>query len=80
MWVLVNHFKSQSGGGGPKRARQAQGVRTIAEELAAAGERHIVVMGDLNEGPDGPGPAGRQPGHPPRPQRTPGRGLCPPNL
>jgi endonuclease/exonuclease/phosphatase family metal-dependent hydrolase len=51
VWVLVNHFKSQSGGGGPKRARQAQGVRTIAEELVAAGERHIVVMGDLNEGP-----------------------------
>jgi endonuclease/exonuclease/phosphatase family protein len=51
VWVLVNHFKSQSGGGGPKRARQAQGVRTIAEDLVAAGERHIVVMGDLNEGP-----------------------------
>jgi Endonuclease/Exonuclease/phosphatase family len=51
VWVLVNHFKSQSGGGGPKRARQAQGVRTIVEELVAAGERHIVVLGDLNEGP-----------------------------
>ena len=25
LWVLVNHFKSQSGGGGPKRARQAAG-------------------------------------------------------
>jgi endonuclease/exonuclease/phosphatase family metal-dependent hydrolase len=51
VWVLVNHFKSQSGGGGPKRARQAQGVRRIVEDLVAAGERHIVVMGDLNEGP-----------------------------
>jgi hypothetical protein len=51
VWVLVNHFKSQSGGGGPKRARQAQGVRTIVQDLVAAGERHIVVMGDLNEGP-----------------------------
>jgi predicted extracellular nuclease len=51
VWVLVNHFKSQSGGGGPKRARQAQGVRTIVEDLVAAGERHIVVLGDLNEGP-----------------------------
>jgi endonuclease/exonuclease/phosphatase family metal-dependent hydrolase len=51
VWVLVNHFKSQSGGGGAKRARQAQGVRTIVEDLVAAGERHIVVMGDLNEGP-----------------------------
>jgi endonuclease/exonuclease/phosphatase family metal-dependent hydrolase len=51
VWVLLNHFKSQSGGGGPKRARQAQGVRTIVDDLVAAGERHIVVMGDLNEGP-----------------------------
>jgi endonuclease/exonuclease/phosphatase family metal-dependent hydrolase len=51
VWVLVNHFKSQSGGGGAKRARQAQGVRTIVEDLVAAGERHIMVMGDLNEGP-----------------------------
>jgi endonuclease/exonuclease/phosphatase family metal-dependent hydrolase len=51
VWVLVNHFKSQSGGGGPKRARQAQGVRSIVENLVAAGERNIVVMGDLNEGP-----------------------------
>jgi hypothetical protein len=24
VWVLMNHFKSQSGGGGSKRARQAQ--------------------------------------------------------
>jgi endonuclease/exonuclease/phosphatase family metal-dependent hydrolase len=50
-WVLLNHFKSQSGGGGPKRARQAQGVRGIVDGLVAAGERNLVVMGDLNEGP-----------------------------
>lgn len=31
VWVLLNHFKSQSGGGGPKRARQAQGVRNIVD-------------------------------------------------
>jgi endonuclease/exonuclease/phosphatase family metal-dependent hydrolase len=49
--VLLNHFKSQSGGGGPKRARQAQGVRDIVDGLAAAGEQNVVVMGDLNEGP-----------------------------
>jgi endonuclease/exonuclease/phosphatase family metal-dependent hydrolase len=48
--VLVNHFKSQSGGGGPKRLRQAQRVRKIADELVAAGQ-HVVVLGDLNEGP-----------------------------
>ncbi len=51
VWVLVNHFKSQAGGGGSKRARQAQGVRDIVDALIAGGERHIVVMGDLNEGP-----------------------------
>lgn len=46
----MNHFKSQSGGGGPKRKRQAMAVRTIADQLTSAGE-HVVVMGDLNEGP-----------------------------
>lgn len=51
VWVLLNHFKSQSGGGGPKRLRQAQGVRGIVDGLLAAGETNIVVMGDLNEGP-----------------------------
>jgi endonuclease/exonuclease/phosphatase family metal-dependent hydrolase len=51
VWVVLNHFKSQSGGGGPKRARQAHGARAIVDRLVAAGERHIVVMGDFNEGP-----------------------------
>jgi endonuclease/exonuclease/phosphatase family metal-dependent hydrolase len=48
--ILVNHFKSQSGGGGPKRSRQAVEVRRIADELIQAG-KHVVVLGDLNEGP-----------------------------
>jgi endonuclease/exonuclease/phosphatase family metal-dependent hydrolase len=48
--VLLNHFKSQSGGGGPKRLIQATEVRAIASSLIAAG-KHCVVMGDLNEGP-----------------------------
>ena len=47
--VLVNHFKSQSGGGGDKRARQAKRCREIVDELVAAGES-AVVLGDLNEG------------------------------
>lgn len=47
--VLVNHFKSQSGGGGAKRARQAIRAREIVDELVAAGER-AVVLGDFNEG------------------------------
>jgi endonuclease/exonuclease/phosphatase family metal-dependent hydrolase len=48
--LLVNHFKSQSGGGGAKRRRQASQVRRIAEDLVAQG-RHVIVLGDLNEGP-----------------------------
>jgi len=48
--VLVNHFKSQSGGGGPKRLRQATAVRAIVDDLVARDE-HVIVMGDLNEGP-----------------------------
>ena len=48
--ILVNHFKSQSGGGGNKRRRQATKVREIADGLMQQG-KHVVVMGDLNEGP-----------------------------
>jgi endonuclease/exonuclease/phosphatase family metal-dependent hydrolase len=48
--VLVNHFKSQSGGGEAKRKRQADAVRHIVDELVGAGT-HVVVLGDLNEGP-----------------------------
>jgi endonuclease/exonuclease/phosphatase family metal-dependent hydrolase len=53
--VLLNHFKSQSGGGGEKRARQAKGVRRIVDQLVASSEKNLIVMGDLNEGPDGQG-------------------------
>jgi len=48
--VLVNHFKSQSGGGGAKRQRQAAEVRRIVDGLVQQGD-HVVVLGDLNEGP-----------------------------
>lgn len=48
--VLVNHFKSQSGGGGLKRKRQAMAVRKIVDSLIQQGE-HVIVLGDLNEGP-----------------------------
>lgn len=48
--ILVNHFKSQSGGGGDKRLKQAKGVLDIVKRLVAEG-KHVVVMGDLNEGP-----------------------------
>jgi endonuclease/exonuclease/phosphatase family metal-dependent hydrolase len=56
VWVLPNHFKSQSRGGGDKRRRQAEGVRKIVDDLVADGETNIVVMGDLNEGPDADAP------------------------
>jgi endonuclease/exonuclease/phosphatase family metal-dependent hydrolase len=52
--VLVNHFKSQSGGGGEKRKRQAVAVRKIVDRLVADG-KHVVVLGDLNEGPTAEG-------------------------
>jgi hypothetical protein len=45
--VLVNHFKSQSSGGGDRR-RQAQEVRRIVDRLTAPGQ-HVMVLGDLNE-------------------------------
>ncbi|MBL9205064.1 MAG: endonuclease/exonuclease/phosphatase family protein [Opitutaceae bacterium] len=48
--ILVNHFKSQSGGGGAKRRRQAVEVRRIADGLVQQGQ-NVVVLGDLNEGP-----------------------------
>ncbi|MES2659515.1 MAG: endonuclease/exonuclease/phosphatase family protein [Verrucomicrobiota bacterium] len=52
--VLVNHFKSQSNGGGDKRRKQAAGVRAIVDKLVAEG-KHVIVMGDLNEGPTAEG-------------------------
>ena len=52
VWVLVNHFKSQSGGGGdPNGPAKPRASATIVDALVAAGDSHIVVMGDLNEGP-----------------------------
>ena len=48
--LFPNHFKSQSGGGGAKRKRQAKAVRKIVNELVQGGA-HVVVLGDLNEGP-----------------------------
>ena len=50
LFLLVNHFKSQSGGGGPKRKRQAAEVRQIVDRLVGEG-KHVIVLGDLNEGP-----------------------------
>jgi len=52
--VLMNHFKSQSGGSGAKRRRQATAVREIVDGLIQQGA-HVVVLGDLNEGPPAAG-------------------------
>jgi endonuclease/exonuclease/phosphatase family metal-dependent hydrolase len=55
VWVLVNHFKSQSGGGGNKRRNQSAGVIAIVNRLLEADQRNIIVLGDLNEGPSAVG-------------------------
>jgi endonuclease/exonuclease/phosphatase family metal-dependent hydrolase len=52
--ILVNHFKSKSGGGDDKRKRQADHVRKIVDDLVDK-NKHVVVLGDLNEGPDSNG-------------------------
>lgn len=49
LYVLVNHFKSQSGGGDRKRQRQSEEVRRIVDAHVAAGH-DVVVLGDFNEG------------------------------
>lgn len=58
VWFLPNHFKSKYGGDNAQsRARRtAQAARTaeIDEELRAAGENLVVVLGDFNDTPDSP--------------------------
>ncbi len=51
--LLVNHFKSQSGGAetAEKRRRQAERVRAIYEQRLAE-YPYIAIVGDLNSGPD----------------------------
>ncbi len=53
--VLVNHFKSKGFGStassNAKRKLQATRVRDIYNELKAAGEVNIAVLGDLNDTP-----------------------------
>jgi endonuclease/exonuclease/phosphatase family metal-dependent hydrolase len=54
--VLVNHLKSKGFGtaadSNRRRARQANRVKEIYERLRADGERHVAVVGDLNDTPD----------------------------
>jgi endonuclease/exonuclease/phosphatase family metal-dependent hydrolase len=56
LWVLINHLKSK--GYGPpaqssaRRKVQSARVRQIYDALAADGEMHIAVVGDMNDTPD----------------------------
>ncbi len=54
--LLINHLKSKGfgsqGANDAKRARQAVRVKAIYESLAKAGQKHIAVVGDLNDTPD----------------------------
>ncbi len=56
IWLLPNHFKSKFGGNDPtsvaKRTAQAERTADIYEDLRAAGNDNIVVLGDLNDTPD----------------------------
>lgn len=55
--VLVNHFKSKRGDrrrSDAKRLAQAERVAAIYGDLVGAGERHVAVIGDLNDTPDSP--------------------------
>jgi endonuclease/exonuclease/phosphatase family metal-dependent hydrolase len=60
IFVLGNHFKSQSFSSGnpdPLRTRQSTRVREIYDELRAAGATLIAILGDFNKGPDPQNPA-----------------------
>ncbi|HET8864042.1 MAG TPA: endonuclease/exonuclease/phosphatase family protein, partial [Solirubrobacterales bacterium] len=50
--LMVNHFKSQIGGGGPKRRDQAQRVAEIYAARRREGWESIVIAGDLNDTPE----------------------------
>lgn len=54
--VMVNHLKSKGYGSATasnaRRKAQAERIKTIYEELSAAGQNFIAVIGDLNDTPD----------------------------
>ena len=51
--VMVNHFKSQRGGGHKRRKLQAEEVAAIYEKRRGEGWKRIVIAGDLNDTPKG---------------------------
>ncbi len=55
LYLLLNHFKSQSFSSGnpdPLRSRQSARVREIYDQLIADGAGLVAILGDLNKGPD----------------------------
>jgi endonuclease/exonuclease/phosphatase family metal-dependent hydrolase len=50
--IFVNHFQSAAVGGEHERELQAVAVARCVEEMVAGGERHVILAGDLNAGPD----------------------------
>jgi endonuclease/exonuclease/phosphatase family metal-dependent hydrolase len=63
LWVILNHFKSQSFSSGnpdPLRTRQSTEVRNMYNRLHADGAELVAVIGDFNKGPTNDQP----PGHP----------------
>ena len=54
--VLVNHFKSKGYGktseSNAKRKAQAERVAQVVTRLSEQGEKHVAVLGDLNDTPD----------------------------
>ncbi len=55
VFLLLNHFKSQSFSSGnpdPLRTRQSTRVREIYDALRADGAQYVAVLGDFNKGPD----------------------------
>jgi endonuclease/exonuclease/phosphatase family metal-dependent hydrolase len=56
IWVIPNHFKSKFGGDSresrAKRLAQATRTAEIYQRLRSEGHDNIVVLGDLNDGPD----------------------------
>jgi endonuclease/exonuclease/phosphatase family metal-dependent hydrolase len=57
IWVLPNHFKSKFGGDSPasRARREGQAGRTaeIYQDLRSDGHELVIVLGDLNDTPDG---------------------------
>ncbi len=55
LYLLLNHFKSQSFSSGnpdPLRSRQSARVREIYDQLIADGASLVAILGDFNKGPD----------------------------